>query len=101
MSPHPSTVAGADSAPSATLEAAKAEAASAEERMRVAALAWEHERSAADTLARQVAEAERFLHAYAGERVTSSQQPSLTALPMLSAGLLSGTDNPMVAYLHL
>jgi ADP-ribosylglycohydrolase len=40
--------------------------------MRVAALAWEHERTTADALARQVAEAERFLHASTGQRVASS-----------------------------
>jgi hypothetical protein len=101
MSPRPTTLAAANSALAAALESTKTAEAATKESVRVAALAWEHERSAADTLARQVAEAERFLHAYAGERVTSSQQPSLTALPMLSAGLLSGTDNPMVAYLHL
>jgi hypothetical protein len=67
----------------------------------VAAFAWEHERTTADALARQVAEAEHFLHASAGERVASSQQPPPTALPMSSVGPPSGTDDPMVVYLHL
>jgi hypothetical protein len=54
MSPRPSTVAAADSAHVAALENAKIAAAAAEERVRVTALAWEHERTTADALARQV-----------------------------------------------
>jgi uncharacterized protein (DUF952 family) len=65
----PTSVAAADSALIAALESAKTAAAAAEERVRVAALAWEHERTTADALARQVAEAERFLHASAGEHI--------------------------------
>jgi hypothetical protein len=72
LSPHPSTVTAANSALAAALENAKTAAAAAEERVRVAALAWEQERSTAATLARQVAEAERFLHASAGARFASS-----------------------------
>jgi hypothetical protein len=56
--------------------------------VRVAALAWEHERTSADALACQVAEAERFLHASTGEHVASSQQPP----PM--APLQPGTGPP-------
>jgi hypothetical protein len=67
----------------------------------VVALAWEHEHTTANALARRVVEAERFFHASTGERVTSSQQPSPTALPTLSAGPPSGAVDPMVAYLHL
>jgi hypothetical protein len=100
VSPCPSTITAANSALAAALETAKAEAAAAEERVRVVALAWEHERATSDALARQVAEAERFLHASTGERVASSQQSPSTA-PLLGAGHPGGTDDPMVAYLHL
>jgi hypothetical protein len=101
MSPRPTTLAAANSALAAALESTKTAEAATKESVRVAALAWEHERTTADALARQVAEAERFLHASAGERVTSSQQPSPTALPTPSVGPPSGTDDPMVTYLHL
>jgi hypothetical protein len=94
VSPCPSTITAANSALAAALETAKAEAAAAEERVRVAALAT------SDALARQVAEVERFLHASTGERVASSQQSPSTA-PLLGAGHPGGTDDPMVAYLHL
>jgi hypothetical protein len=101
ISPRPSTVAAADSALAAALENAKTVAAAAEERVRVAALAWEHERTTADTLARQVAEAERFLLASTGERVASSQQPPPMTPLLPGVGPPGGTDDPMVAYLHL
>jgi hypothetical protein len=100
VSPCPSTITAANSALAVALETAKDEAAAAEERVRVAALAWEHERATSDALARQVTEAERFLHASTGEHVTSSQQSPSTA-PLLGAGHPGGTDDPMVAYLHL
>jgi hypothetical protein len=101
MSPRPSTVTAADSALDMALEHAKTAAAAAEERVRVAALAWEHERTTADALAHQVAEAERFLHASTGERVASSQQPPPTAPLQPGAGPPGGRDDPMVTYLHL
>jgi hypothetical protein len=101
LSPRPSTVATADSALAVARENAKTAASTAEERVRVAALAWEHERTTADALARQVAEAERFLHASTGKRVVSSQQPPPTAPLQPGAGPPGGTDDPMVAYLHL
>jgi hypothetical protein len=98
LSPRPSTVAAADSALAAALEHAKTAAAAAEERVHVASLTWEHERTTADALARQVAEAERFLHTSTGERVASSP-PTAPLQP--GAGPLGGMDDPMVAYLHL
>jgi hypothetical protein len=100
LSPRPSTAAAADSALAVALENAKTAAAAAE-RVRVAALAWKHERTADDALARRVAEAERFLHASTGERVASSQQPSPMVPLQPGAGPPGGTDDPMVAYLHL
>jgi hypothetical protein len=100
MSPRPTSVAAADNALAAALANAKTAAAAAEERMRRAALAWEHEHTTADALARQVAEAERLLHASAGERVASSQQSPSTA-PLPGVEPPGGPDNPMVAYLHL
>jgi hypothetical protein len=90
LSPCPSTVAAADSALAAALENAKTAAAAVEERVRVAALAWEHERTTADALARQVAEAERFLHASMGEHVASSP-PTAPLQP--GAGPSGGTDD--------
>jgi hypothetical protein len=101
LSPRPSTIAATDNVLATALENSKTAAAATEERVRVAALAWEHERTTADTLARQVAEAERFLHAFTGEHVASSQQPPPTALLKPGAGPPGGTDDPMVAYLHL
>jgi hypothetical protein len=101
LSLRPSTIAAADSALTTALENAKTAAVAAEERVRVAALTWEHERTTADALARQVAEAERFLHSSTGERVASSQQPPPTAPLQPGAGPPGGTDDPMVAYLHL
>ena len=59
----------ADAALAAALLAAKSEASAAQERVRVAALAWERERATADALALRVAEAERFL------RISSGQLP--------------------------
>ena len=56
----------ADAALAAALLAAKSEASAAQERVRVAALAWERERTAADASALWVAEAERFLCASSG-----------------------------------
>jgi hypothetical protein len=100
VSPQPSNITAANSALAAALEIAKAETTAAEERVHVAALAWEHERATSDALAHQVAEAERFLHASMGERVASSQQSPSTA-PLLGAGHPGGTDDPMVTYLHL
>jgi hypothetical protein len=44
---------------------------------------------------------ERFLHASTGERVASPQQPPPTALLQPGAGPPGGTDDPIVAYLHL
>ena len=59
----------ADAALAAVLLAAKSEASAAQERVRVAAIAWERERATADALALRVAEAEHFL------RVSSGQLP--------------------------
>jgi hypothetical protein len=99
--PRPTSTAAADSAIAAALESAKTASATAEERVRVAALAWEHERTTADALALQVAEAERFLHASTRERIASSQQPPPTAPLQPGVGPPGGTDDPMVTYLHL
>ena len=87
----------ADVALTAALLAAKSEASAAQERVRVAALAWERERATADTLALRVAEAERFLRVSSGQPVdpehgTSSHQ----ALPAGSGARYDPTD-PMVA----
>jgi hypothetical protein len=101
LSPCPSTVATADSALAAALENAKTATATTEERVRVAALAWEHECTTANALARQIAEAERFLHTSTGERVASSQRPPPTVPLQPGAGPPGGTDDPMVAYLHV
>jgi hypothetical protein len=91
QSPPPATVAAADSA----LAAARTEAVAAQERVRLAALAWEHECTAADALARRVTEAERFLHTSEVEHVaTSSHQASLTAQ---SARAPLGQADPMIA----
>ena len=57
----------ADAALAAALLAPKSEASAAQERVRVAALAWEHECATADALALRVAEAERFLHISYGQ----------------------------------
>jgi hypothetical protein len=94
MSPRPTTVAAANSTLAVALESAKTAATAAEDHVRVAALAWEHERTTADAFARQVAKAERFLHASTGEHVASSPQPPPTALPTTSAG-------PLLRSLHL
>jgi hypothetical protein len=94
--PHPTTVSAADITLVAALAAAKTEAATAKERVRVAALAWEHERTTTDALALQVAEAERFLHASEGEHGAFSQQASPTALPRPSARPPSSMVHPMV-----
>jgi hypothetical protein len=96
--PRPTSVAVADNALTTALANAKIATSATEERVRVAALTWEHEQTTADALARKVAEAEHFLHASTGERVASSQQP-----PPLQpgAGPPGGTDDTMVAYLHL
>src|SRR6185312_4647482 len=59
----------ADAALAAALLAAKSEASAAQERVRVAALAWERERATADALALRVAEAEHYL------RVSFGLQP--------------------------
>jgi hypothetical protein len=52
QAPRPTSVAAVDSAHAAALENAKIAAAAAEERVRVATLAWEHEHTTADALAR-------------------------------------------------
>jgi len=52
---------------SAALLAAKSEAAAAQERVRMAALAWERERSAADALTRRVAEEEHYFRVSSGQ----------------------------------
>jgi hypothetical protein len=101
MSSCPTSVATADSALATILENAKTATTAVEDRVRVAALAWEHECATADALACQVAEAEHFLHTSTGEHVASSRQLSPTIVPTPSARPLRGTDDPMVAYLHL
>jgi hypothetical protein len=80
----PSTA--ADSALAAALATAKTMAAAAQERVCVAHLAREHERTTTNALARWVVETEHLLHAFEGEHVTSSQQVLPTTLPRLSAG---------------
>jgi hypothetical protein len=68
----------------------------------VAALAWEHERTTVDAVARRVAEEEHFLHAFEVKHVaTSSHQAPPTASLQQSAGPQLGKVDPMVAYLHL
>ena len=74
-----------------------------QERVRVAALAWERERATADALALRVAEAEHFL------RVSSGQQPvvpehgvsSYHQAPPSGSGPRHDPTDPMVAQLHL
>jgi hypothetical protein len=104
----PPLVAGAapaDAALATALLAAKSEATAAQERVRVAALAWERERTAADALAHRIAEAEHYL------LLSSGQQPVVPfaehaassfhqAQPSGFGPLLDPT-NPMVAQLHV
>ena len=59
----------ADAALAAALLAAKSEASVAQERLRVASLAWESERAAADASALRVAEAEHFLRVSSGRLI--------------------------------
>jgi hypothetical protein len=60
LAPPPLPLPGArpDSALAAALIAVRAAAVEGQARVRAAALVWEHERDAADALARQIAEAE-------------------------------------------
>jgi hypothetical protein len=89
----------------AALLAAKAEASAAQERVRAAALAWERERTAADALARQVAEAERFMLGPSGHPPLFTEHgASFSSRPAPAApetGSRPDPTDPMVAYLHL
>ncbi|CAN6354820.1 unnamed protein product [Urochloa humidicola] len=95
------TAASAEAALTAALLAAQTEAAAAQERVRVAALAWERERTTAETLARRVAEAEHFLSLSGGKQpVVDIGASSPQAAPPRSASRPDPTD-PLVAQLHL
>jgi hypothetical protein len=92
----------ANAALAAALLAAKSEASAAQERVRVAALAWERERGTADALALRVAEAERFLRISSGQPVDPEHgtSSSFQAPPAGSGARYAPTD-PMIAQLHL
>ncbi|KAF8692258.1 hypothetical protein HU200_039863 [Digitaria exilis] len=85
-------------------QAVRAEAAAAEERVRTAALTWERERTTAETLARQVAEAERTLVAAGKQPVVQSADSggssSHQASPIGSTPRPTVPD-PLAAHLHL
>ena len=92
----------ADAALAAALLAAKSEASAAQERVRVAALAWERERATADALALRVAEAERFLRVSSGQPVDPEHGTSSShQAPHAGSGARYDPTDPMVAQLHL
>ena len=93
----------ADAALAAALLAAKSEASAAQERVRVAALAWERERATADALALRVAEAERFLHISSGQLPVDPEPGSSSSrrAPPAGSGARYNPTDPMVAQLHL
>jgi len=92
----------ADAALAAALLAAKSEASAAQERVRVAAIAWERERATTHALALRVAEAEHFLRVSGQLPVDPEHGASSShqALPAGSGPRHDPTD-PMVAQLHL
>ena len=88
----------ADAALAAALLAAKSEASMAQERLRVAALAWEHERAAAEASALRVAEAEHFLRVSSGQPVVPEPGASSShQAPPTGSGARYDPTDPMVA----
>jgi len=77
----------------AALVTARAAAAEGRERVREAALAWEHERDAADTLARQIAEVEQFLGLSSSPDVGTTSSGSAVVI-------WHDPADPLVAQLH-
>jgi len=92
-----------DAALAAALLAAKSEASAAQERVRVAALAWERERATADALAFRVAEAEQhFLRVSSGRPVDPEPGASSSRqTPPAGSGARYDPTDLMVAQLHL
>ena len=92
----------ADAALAAALLAAKSEASAAQERVRVAAIAWERERATADALALRVAEAEHFLRV-SGQLPVDPEHGASSShqAPPAGSGARYDPADPMVAQLHL
>jgi hypothetical protein len=84
------------SALTAMLVSARAAAAAGQERVRVAALLWQRERDVADTLARQIAEAEQLL-THDGGATSSSSTGHLTST---TTALRHDPADPHVSQLH-
>jgi hypothetical protein len=82
-----------DSTLIAALVTARVAAAEGRARAREAALAWEHERDAADALALQIAEAEQFLGLLASPDVGTTSSGS-------AAVIWHDPADPLVAQLH-
>ena len=93
----------ADAALAAALLAAKSEASAAQERVHVAALAWERERAAAEASALRVAEAEHFLCVSSGQLPVNTEPGAASSRKAPPAGSRARYDptDPMVAQLHL
>ena len=93
----------ADVALAAALLAAKSEASAAQERVRVAALAWEREHATADALALRVAEAEHFLRVSSGQLPVDPEHGTSSShqAPPAGSGPRHDPIDPMVAQLHL
>lgn len=89
----------------AALLAAKAHVAASQERVRVAAAAWERERTAADALSRQVAEAERYFAVSTGQQPVVNLVDTATSsshqAPLAGSGTQHSATDPLVAHLHL
>jgi hypothetical protein len=89
-----------DAALAAALLADKLEASAAQERLRVAALAWE--RAAADASALRVAEAAYFLCVSSGQPVDPEPGASSSRrAPPAGSGARYDPTDPIVAQLHL
>jgi hypothetical protein len=84
------------SALAAALVSARAAAAAGQERVRAAALLWQRERDVADTLARQIAEAEQLLTH--DEGATSSG--STEHLTSTTTALRHDPADPLISQLH-
>jgi hypothetical protein len=84
------------SALAAALVSARAAAAAGHERVRADALVWQRERDAADTLARQIAEAEQLL-AQDGGATSSGSTGHLTST---TTALRHDPADPLVLQLH-
>ena len=89
----------ADAALAAALLAAKSEASTAQERVRVAALAWDCERVAAEASALRVVEAERFLCASSGQLPVDPEPGASSSrqAPSAVSGARYDPTDPMVA----